>query len=227
MEFAAYGEGEDLLLLLGWGNRLDGDNVRWFVDRLVDAGYRVHAAQLPTNGTDFEADYLDPVQEYRNGNALQLAPVVGHSTGGLVGPYLQPDGAVYCSPWWEFYGLKLRGMGFDLVRKLSTDRPLVPIDFERSELGALVSDSEWASLPKRVSPGFVAAIHDAQERMPDPGDDARVFCSLRDTVVGLDGIGAAVDPEQVTLYDGGHELFASADRDAITDDLLDALDAVA
>jgi len=226
MEFATFGEGEDLLFLMGWGNRLDGENERWFIDRLTDAGYRVHAAQLPTNITDFEADYLDPVREYRNGNALQLAPVVSHSTGGLIAPHLRPDGAVYCSPWWGFYGLKLRDTQIGLVRKLPTDRPLVPIDFERSEIGTHVTETQWQALPKRVSPAFVREIRAAQESLPEIAPDARVFCSLRDTVVGLDGIGEAVASEQVTLYDGGHELFSSAGRDELVGDVVAAIDAV-
>jgi hypothetical protein len=227
MEFATFGEGEDLLFLMGWGNRLDGDNERWFVDRLTDAGYHVHAAQLPTNVTDFETDYLDPVLEYRNSNALQLAPVLSHSTGGLVAAYLRPDGAVYCSPWWEFYGLKLRETQLSLASRLPTDRPLFPIDFDRSELGTYVTARQWQDLPERVSPAFIREIMRAQEEMPEPGADARVFCSLRDTVVGLDGIGAAVDPEQVTLYDGGHELFSSADRETLAAQVVDAVDEVA
>lgn len=227
MEFATFGEGEDLLFLMGWGNRLDGNNERWFVDRLGDAGYRVHAAQLPTNITDFEAEYLDPVREYRNRNALQLAPVVSHSTGGLVATYLRPDGAVYCSPWWTFYGLKLRETQLSLVSKLPTDRPLLPIDFERAEVGSRVTETQWADLPKRVSPAFIREIRGAQEAMPEPQDHARVFCSLRDTVVGLDGIGEAVDPGQVTLYDGGHEPFSSGAREAIATQVIDAIDAVA
>lgn len=227
MEFATYGEGEDLLFLMGWGNRLDGDNERWFIDQFVDAGYRVHAAQLPTNIADFEREYLEPVREYRNGNALQLAPVLSHSTGGLISAYLRPDSAVYCSPWWGFYGVKLRDTQLSLVSKLPTARPLIPIDFERSEVGGLVTEGQWADLPKRVSPAFIREIRDAQDAMPVPQDHARVFCSLRDTVVGIDAIGDAVDPEQVTLFDGGHEPFSSTDRDAITAQVIDAVDDVA
>jgi hypothetical protein len=43
----------------------------------------------------FETECLDPVREFRLENALQFAPVVSHSIGGLVSAYIQPEGAVY------------------------------------------------------------------------------------------------------------------------------------
>lgn len=99
MQFDAFGDPSDpdLLWVMGWGNRVDSRHERWFVDRLVDAGYRVHAAEVPTNGTDFEADYLAPVRAYRAD--LGNLRVVSHSTGGLVVAHLEPaEPAVYLSP---------------------------------------------------------------------------------------------------------------------------------
>lgn len=226
MRFETFGEGEDLLFIMGWGNKLDGENERWVIDRLVEAGYRVHAAQLPTNITDFETEYLQPTRQYRDSKALQLAPVLGHSTGGLVAPYLRPKAAVYLSPWWQFYGLKLRETTLKLVTSLPTDRRLIPLDFERAELGGLVTQSQWEMLPDRVSPAFVREIWAGQKSMPAIDNGARVFCSLQDTIVGLDGIGERVDPTQVTLYDGKHELFSSAGREDHVEAVLEALDSV-
>ncbi|MFB6179425.1 MAG: alpha/beta fold hydrolase [Halorientalis sp.] len=224
MKFDTFGEGEDLLFLMGWGNTVDGSNVRWFIDRLTDAGYRVHAGELPTNISDFEAEYVQPAREYRDGNALQLAPVIGHSTGGLVAPYLQPKVAVYLSPWWGFYGLKLRARAVNFATKLPVETPIIPLDFDREELGGLVSQSQWADLPHRVSPTFTREIRWAQQSLPDVSDDAHVFCSLKDTIVGLDGIGEQVAPEQVTLYDGQHELFSSEGREDHAEAVVEALD---
>lgn len=79
---------------MGWGNRIDGDSERWFVDRLVHAGYRVHALEFPTDITSFESECLEPAREDRLENALQLAPIVSHSIGGLVSAYLKPEAAV-------------------------------------------------------------------------------------------------------------------------------------
>ncbi len=227
MKFETFGQGQDLLFLMGWGNKLDGDNERWFVDRLVEAGYRVHAGQLPTNISDFEAEYLDPTREYRDGNALQLAPVLSHSTGGLVAAYLQPKAAVYMSPWWGFYGGKLRETQLAVVAALPTEKPLLPIDFDRHEIGSLVTESQWQALPARVSPTFIREIRGAQASMPEISPDARVFCSLEDTVVGLQEIGSEVDPAQITLFDGQHELFSSAGREDNTEAVVAALDEVA
>ena len=227
MKFETFGEGQDLLFLMGWGNKLDGDNERWFVDRLVEAGYRVHAGQLPTNISDFEAEYLAPAREYRDENALQLAPVLSHSTGGLVAAYLRPKAAIYMSPWWGFYGGKLRKTQLAVVAALPTQTPLLPIDFGRHEIGSLVTESQWQALPSRVSPTFIREIRGAQASMPEISDDARVFCSLADTVVGLQEIGSRVDPAQVTLFGGQHELFSSASREDDTEAVVAALDEIA
>lgn len=224
MRFETFGDGDDLLFVMGWGNTLDGENERWFIDRLVEAGYRVHAGQLPTNITDFETEYLQPTRAYRDENALQLAPVLSHSTGGLVAAFLRPKTAVYMSPWWGFYGRKLRQLQMRVVAAVPTDTPLVPIDFDRHELGSKVTKAQWQDLPNRVSPAFIREIRAAQERMPTVTADARVFCSLEDTVVSLQAIGEQVEPAQVTLYEGKHELFSSAGRDAHAAAVVDALE---
>lgn len=218
---ATFGEGEDLLFVMGWGNRLDGDNERWVVDRLVERGYEVHAVQLPTNAADFEADYLDPVRE-RYGR-LDDPTVVSHSTGGLVVAYLRPGPAVYLAPWWGVYGMKLRGAGPKLAARLPVETPLLPIDFGREEVGALVTDEQWDRLPKRVSPAFMRTVLRAQDERPPVSEEAVVFVSLRDTVVSKRAVGEAVAPEQVRLYDGGHELFASEGREELVEPVLAAV----
>lgn len=205
------GEGPDLVFVMGWGNRLDGENERWFLDRLAGE-YTVHAFEIPTNGTDFAADYLDPVRERVRDVDDPL--YLSHSTGGLVVGHLDPRRAVYVSPWWGFYGEKLRGPVFEYGTRLPVDRPFVPIDFTRAEVGPRLSDEAWARLPKRVSPAFVGTVRGAQQTMPDPGEDALVCCTLRDTLVGLQAVGARVSREQIRLYDGRHEPFSSADREA-------------
>jgi hypothetical protein len=211
MSSETLGGGPDLVFVMGWGNRLDGENERWFLDRLAD-DYTVHAFEIPTNGTDFEADYLAPVREHARG--LDDPLYLSHSTGGLVVGHLDPARAVHVSPWWAFYGAKLRGPVFEYGTKLPVERPFVPIDFSREEVGPRVSDEAWARLPKQVSPAFVDTIRDAQRRLPDPREDVLVCCTLRDKLVGLQGIGQHVPPERVRLYDGTHEPFSSADREA-------------
>lgn len=217
------GEGPDLVVVMGWGNRLDGENERWFLDRLA-ADYRVHAFEIPTNGTDFERDYLAPVETYADD--LSDPAFCSHSTGGLVVGHLDPDRAVYVSPWWAFHGEKLRGPVFEYGTRLPVARPFVPIDFERAEIGERVSDAAWERLPKTVSPAFVSEVRAAQETMPDPSGDVRVCCSLRDTVVGLQGIGDRVPADRVRLYDGEHEPFSAADRAAACEVVTDALDTI-
>lgn len=223
METDTLGSGEDLLFVMGWGNRLDGTNERWFLDRLAEE-YRVRAMQIPTNVSDFESEYLRPVRrEYRD---LEDPRVLSHSTGGTITAYLESPRSVFVSPWWAFHGEKVRGGLLDLVARIPLPVPVVPIDFEREEVGEHVTETQWADLPARVSPTFVREIRKAQANLPPIPAAAEVFCSLRDTVVGTQGIGEHVDPGQVTLYDGGHEPFSSEGRERHVETVLDLLDGV-
>jgi pimeloyl-ACP methyl ester carboxylesterase len=221
MRTSHQGDGEELLFVMGWGNRVDGTNERWFATQLANEGYRVTLVELPTNPLDFEAGYLDPVADLWRELGEPL--VVGHSTGGLVAAHLRPERAVYVSPWWAFHGEKHRERILRWGSKLPLSRPFVPIDFDREEIGPRVTDRGWSRIPDYVSPVFIREIRDAQASLPEISDRARVCCSLRDTVVGLQGIGERVPPERVHLYDGRHEPFAAADREAAIDVILDAI----
>lgn len=224
METDVLGGGDDLLFVMGWGNRVDGTNERWFADRLADEGYRVTLVELPTNPTDFDRDYLSPVADVADD--LDDPTVVGHSTGGLVAAHLQPDRVVYVSPWWAFYGEKIRSWLLEWGSRLPIEQPVVPIDFDREAVGPRVTDRGWRRIPDRVSPAFVRTIRRAQADLPDISDRARACVSLEDTVVGLHGVGARIPPERVHVYDGRHEPFAAADREAATAVVTDALAAV-
>lgn len=223
MDAATFNEGgeDGLLFVMGWGNRLEGENERWFIDRLAGDGYRVHAIQLPTDITDFDREYRWPVQRYHD--AHEPAAVVSHSLGGLVASHLDTDAArVYLAPWWGLYGLKYLGWESVIVPWLPIRARILPVRASRSEIGGRVTDEGWAALPRRISPVTVTEIHRAQRERPPIADDAVVFCSLRETIVSLQAIGEAVTPEQVRLYDGGHELFSSTDRRAATREVLAA-----
>jgi pimeloyl-ACP methyl ester carboxylesterase len=210
-----------VLFVMGFGNRLDGTDERWFIDRLAGAGYRVHAVALPTNGTDFEDDYRDPVQRYHDDT--EPAAVLGHSLGGLVAAHL--DGGaerVYLAPWWGLYGEKFLTWERWVIPRLPTAARLIPIRTEREEIGSLLPEADFSQLPRRISPAFITAVYRAQQRRP-PVEGATVFVSLRDTIVSLAAIGRAVDRDQVRLYDGAHQLFSSANRDRATERVLAAL----
>ncbi|MFC7115863.1 hypothetical protein ACFQH2_14145 [Natronoarchaeum sp. GCM10025703] len=60
------------------------------------------------------------------------------------------------------------------------------------------------------------------ERSPI-AEDTVVFCTLRDRLVSTRAIGERVPPERIHLYDGGHELFSSPEREQRLDALLDAV----
>lgn len=219
-------EGPDLVLVLGWGNRTHHENVQWLVEVFTDAGYRVHTFQIPDTVTDFHAEYLSPVQEYADD--LDSFKLVTHSTGGLIGAYL--DGAeteTYLSPWW---GVPMPPVGvdgalFSLFTKLPTANEIIPTGTStRSDIGSLATEEQLADGPEKAAPAWLKTVRAAQESRPPIRDDAVVFTTLRDPVVGVRAIGDAVSSNQIVLYDGGHELFSSPSREDHRETVLEAVE---
>jgi pimeloyl-ACP methyl ester carboxylesterase len=282
MRFRTFNEAadRDVVFVMGWGNTWAHESVRWLVDAVADAGWTVHAAELPTNITDFRADWVEPVVEYVRD--LESFALVGHSAGGLVATAI--DGAdthVYLSPWWG-YPEDDPDWLLDLVTEVPTAIPFLPSGIDDpAVLGEYATERQLADVPRFVSPAFVRETRDAQRRLlpadvplaavassvrpalpddeddwsggdggdgegreataggeeptevvPNPDlptphwsveDDAVVFCSLTDEVVSTRAIGARVPADNVVLYEGGHELFASTSREAHLETLLAAL----
>lgn len=212
----------DLLFLLGWGNRLQSENVSWLVDLFVADGYRVHVIELPDHITDFHREYLEPVQSYAD--ELDSYRLLCHSTGGLIGSYL--DGAettTYLSPWWGIHPSQ-GGALFTLAKKLPVSRPILPNDtVTPAVIGKHATESQLESVPDHVSPKFLATIIDAQEHRPAIDESAVVFCSLRDEIVSINAIGKAASSSQLVIYDGGHELFSSHCREEYAEQLREAV----
>lgn len=224
METEQYGteEGDNLVLILGWGNRLGHENVQWLIDRLTDDGYRVHAFEIPTIIEDFYEEYLTPVEQYVAD--LDSFRLVGHSTGGLIGAYVEgAETETYLSPWWGFResDLPAGDLLLDLAGQIPTKEPVVPKEhWEHDELGDLTTEQEIADNPERLAPPFIASAREAQRHRPPIADDAVVFCTLEEQIVSLSAIGAGVPADRTVLYDGGHELFSSPSRDEHLDTLL-------
>jgi hypothetical protein len=222
MKQRLYGDSnqKDLLLLPGWGNRIDDSNMGWLVDLLVTAGFRVHAFEFPCNITDFHRECLQPIKDYQN--TLGEHVILSHSMGGLVSAYLDAQRkTVYLSPWWGIFGEKVRRTLLSVFCSFKFSTPVFPIDFIKDEVGDLATDTYWALLPKKVSPAFVREIVKAQRAMPALQQDHIVFCTLKDTIVNLKAVGERT--QNVFLYDGFHELFSSSTRDSYKDELLSAL----
>jgi hypothetical protein len=208
---------ENLVFVMGWGNKAEHETARWLIDKFVDAGYYVHAIEIPTVVTDFREEYVEPIQRYVDD--LAEFRLLGHSTGGLIGPYI--DGATtrtYLSPWWGFSGDGSPAMS--LAMKLPTDRPILPAGIEKEGLGIHTTDRQIEEIPQRAAPTFLREAAWGQDHRPPIDEEAVVFCSLRDEVVGVRAIGRAVPSERTVIYDGGHELFGSQSRDEHLDTLL-------
>ncbi|WIV65828.1 alpha/beta fold hydrolase [Natrialbaceae archaeon AArc-T1-2] len=214
---------DDLVFVMGWGNRWTHENVSWLIGNLGDAGYRVHAFELPTNIDDFKADWLEPIAEYVLD--LDSYQLLGHSAGALVGQAL--DGAenhVYLSPWWG-YSETYPEFALELLAEIPTDFPFLPVPgMDADALGERATDHQVATIPRWISPAFVRETRRAQQELLAIDHDAVVFCSLRDPVISHRAIGERVPSEHVVLYDGGHELFSSPLREEYVDLVLECLE---
>ncbi|SDK01066.1 Lysophospholipase, alpha-beta hydrolase superfamily [Halovenus aranensis] len=217
--------GPDVVIVLGWGNRLHHENVQWLSDQLTEAGYRTHTFQIPDVIDDFEREYLAPVREYVA--ELGAVRLVGHSTGGLITAFLDwAKTNTYLSPWW---GIPSGPAGLDVavlsaLSRIPTRRPLVPVgQSDRQSIGDRATEKQLREGPTRAAPSFLREIRRAHSERPPVSSDAVVFCSPRDTVVSVRAIAEAASFDQLVFYDGGHELFSSKKRDTYRETLLDAV----
>ncbi|MFB6234693.1 MAG: alpha/beta hydrolase [Halopenitus sp.] len=225
MRRVQFGDGaEEVVLILGFGNRPEHDGVQWLIDHLTAADYTVTAFEIPRTITDFEAEYLAPVVDYVE--ALGSYRVVSHSTGGLIARYLDDGGVetrTYLSPWWGFHD----GLDTPLVRflmKLPLSKPILPASASRAELGELATDEWVADAPDYASPTFLREAKRAQESIPPFDEDDVVFYNPGDKIVGTDAIEAQSPSANRIQFDGGHELFCSRSRADHVDALLAAVE---
>ena len=226
MRAVVHGEEGDpeLVFVLGWANKPEYTNVRWLIDRLTDAGYRVHAIEIPRVVSDFEEEYLEPVAAYVAD--LGEYRFLGHSTGGLIGAFLDdpaPVTRVYLSPWWGLHE-DLQNPLVSVLSRLPTRRRILPVDFEADMLGDLAPPEQVEDVPERVAPTFLREAKRAQARLPPFSDDAVVFYTPEDPVVGADAIRERTPEANAVVYEGGHELFNSSAREDHLDTLLAAVD---
>ncbi|WP_254863824.1 alpha/beta fold hydrolase [Halovivax gelatinilyticus] len=214
---------DDLVFLMGFGNRYTHENASWFIGTLANAGYRVHAFEFPVDVTDFRADWVEPVAEYvRDLDDYQL---LAHSAGCLIGQALDgADNHVYLAPFWG-YGPLWNETVLELVGAIPTDFPFLPVrGLDRDALGVQATDHQLATMARWVSPAFVRETLAAQESILEIDHDAVAFCSLTDPVIDLAVVGENVPAEHVVLYDGGHELFSSPERDQYVETVISALE---
>ncbi|MFB9810057.1 alpha/beta hydrolase [Haloarcula sebkhae] len=225
MQIRVYDEGaaQDCLFVLGWGNRCRHRNVQWLIDQLATA-YRVHAVELPTHITDYQREWVGPVQEYAAD--IGRFDLLGHSAGGLTAAHLDADGIgnrVYLSPWWDS-DFPVPGPVLDAIASLPMTKPFIPIDtLDADAIGDLATTQQLADAPSSVSPAFLRTVFRAQRSLPPARDTAAAFCSLTDTIVDPRAVGERLPADRIRLYDGGHELFSSSGREHTVETVLDAL----
>ena len=228
--FTVHGDAgdDDLLFVLGWGNRPGHGPVSWLLDRLARR-YRVHAVTLPTNGWHFDDQYLAPVRSYYEDREFDA--VLSHSTGGLVAAHLADAVAddprnVFLSPWWGSEPEPgFESVVFPFFLRLPTARRLYLPDRDAADVGDLKSDGEFEAGPSGLSPAFLRTVVDAQERLPPFREGDAVFCTLSDRIVSVRAIGDRTPAANLRPYDGGHEFFASSGRERVVEDVMAALDA--
>jgi len=221
MQVDTFGEGEPLLWVMGWGNVADSRHERWLIDQFVDAGYRVHAAELPTNDPDFEGEYVRPVRSYVDD--LDDPALVAHSMGGLTTCHVQPDQpVVYLSPWWGMDDSDLPAIA-PLLFRIPTTLQFIPNPGDPSALGDLATEEDDTG-PDRISPKWISAMRRAHETLPPIKAEDVVFYTTSDEVVDPDAIEAHASEDQLRPYEGGHELFASSGREEYVEAVLAELD---
>jgi hypothetical protein len=128
---------------------------------------------------------------------------------------------VYLSPWWGIHTDGLASLLLPLVRRLPVARPVVPVAGDPEAIGDLAGPDR--DDPDPIAPAYLREIHRAQRTLPPLREHSVVFCSLSDTVVDVGAIGEHAPADQVRLYDGGHEFFASSGRETVVERVADAV----
>ena len=215
----------NLVFVLGWGNRIEHENVQWVVDRLVEADYRVTVFQIPTVVTDYEREWIAPVTDYVED--LESYRLLTHSTGGLIAEYLEgAETRVYLSPWWGFHE-DLKNPLVSLLLRLPVSRSILPTGgADREMLGELATDRQLEDTPSRVAPTFLREAKRAQERLPafQFPESGIVFYTPDDAVVGVDAVLERTPERNRVAYEGGHQLFDSPSREDHIGTILAALE---
>jgi hypothetical protein len=204
----------DLLFVLGWGNRPEHEPVEWLLDGLADDDWTVHAVVVPENGTDFVRDYREPLTSlYRD---VEPDVAAAHSLGGLALAHVPgEDPRVYSSPFWGFADSGLASVLRQSLAQLPTSRRLIPAEGDPEDIGDLKPPDETTAGERGISPAWLSAVAEGQGTLPAFRDGSVVYCSLRDRIVSTRAIGSHAPAQQVRLYDGGHEFFASSGREAV------------
>ena len=219
-------DGKNLVWILGWGNKLHHTNVNWLIEQLVDAGYRVHCFEIPTEITDFEREYIAPVADHLE--TLDSFRLLSHSAGGLIAAYLEgAETTTFLSPFWGFREGQM-GLDTPLIRiggLLPVSKPLFPAGVStRESKGQLATDRELAEGPTRAAPTWLRECRRAHRDRPPIPEDAVVFATLSDRVVSVNAIGDGVPETRIVTYDGGHELFSSPSRETHLETLLSVIE---
>lgn len=225
MRQVEFGDGDERVVFVGgWGNRPEHDGMQWLVEQLTDAGYAVTVFEIPRTITDFESEYLAPVETYLAG--LDEYRLLSHSTGGLISRYVDDDGPetrTYLSPWWGFHP-ELENPLVSLLLKVPLAKPILPGSAEKAELGELATDEWVEDAPDYAAPTFLREAKRAQESMPAFDDRDAVFYNPADAIVGTDAIEAQTPEANRIRYEGGHELFNSRSREDHVEAVLAAVD---
>jgi pimeloyl-ACP methyl ester carboxylesterase len=194
------------------------------VDRLAER-FRVHVAELPTHISDFQAEWVEPLESYAAD--LETVSLLGHSAGGLTAAHMDVAGLdtrVYLSPWWGS-NFDVPDFVFDALTALPITKPILPAgELTADALGELATDAQVADGPEGTSPAFLRTIDRAQQRLPPASEDAVAFCTLTDAIVDPRAVGHQLPADRIRLYDGGHELFSSRARAGLTETVMDALE---
>jgi hypothetical protein len=225
MESVQYGDGDRrLVFVLGWGNRPHHDGVQWLVDHLTDADYLVDVIEIPRTISDFEREYLDPVQSHLEG--LDEYRLLSHSTGGLITRYVEGDALqtrTYLSPWWGFHDA-LQNPFISGFMRLPIPYPILPASSDRSDLGELATDEWLEDSPSMIAPTFLREARRAQRSMPPFDERDVVIYNPDDPIVSGAAIEDDAPPSNRIAFEGGHELFNSGSRDEHVDEVLAAIE---
>lgn len=212
------GKGPEVLLLLGYGVRLDHPGVKWLFRKFEKGGVKTTFLQLPVVIEDFREDILDPVNNVRKD--MRSHAVIGFSLGGLTASFLHDaEKRIFLSPFWglneeiEKGWMKVALKGLRVVRLR-----ILPSRYDLVDMGYYSTEEDLKGMPEFMDFHTISEMMETQKSMPPPEEGDIVYWSPQDPLISHD----AVREREVRTreYKGGHMVYLVKDRERIFDEIV-------
>jgi hypothetical protein len=208
------GLGKKVLYILGWGEKLEDNSVRFLINsKPID--WDLVVVEIPTEFTDFDNVITDiKVKCWHNTDIL-----IGFSIGAIFARHKEASKRIFISPYWKIPKIHVFAGFRELAEKtvkffnefpILNYLPIVPRDFANCDIGDIDIPKH---VPTSLSPKTAWQIIKAQKQMPDTNPNDVVLYSEQDIVI--DSSACLVGNHRIETFTGKHHPFCGKNREKV------------